>query len=226
MNGTGERRIVFTERERTCRVCFLFPPHPSISDKNELPANLYLIGPLRQGPRTFLILGRTLTAATLPRFIHLWANNFFPYPWLAPRTPTSLINKMATLNTMIASTLCLLSTHPLITGAERWPCLVHLVLYNRLTSGLALIDDFQDLMHECEKRIYSLVVYCRGRILRCKQKSVEYRLLDGKRVLRVLAGSQQTKKLEGDLKYWIRYSESGWIREWRWSTRWRRGSGE
>lgn len=160
---------------------------------------------------TFLILGRTLTASSLPRFMHLWANTFFPYPSLIPYTLISLSKHVETLDTMIASIISLLSTHPFRTGAEGWAHFVHQILHNRLTSGPALIQDFQDLIKGCEKKIYSIEGISQGTYVEMQRESLQSMgCRMGKRVLRMLAGRERTRRLEADLINWIVDTEK-WV---------------
>lgn len=181
---------------------------PSIlREKERLLPRLKSTTPCRPPlPRTttFLILGRILTASTLPGFINRWANTFFPYPSQVLDNLTSLINHMESFNHMVSIILYHLSSPPFITETQGRPCLVHTILNERLTSRFALIEDFQDLIQECEKRVYSCADIPQGTYVemqRGNQSSIGCEM--GMLVLRELARRERTRRFEADLKIWI-----------------------
>lgn len=109
--------------------------------------------------------------------------------------------------------LGLLSSHPFITETQGWPNFVHNVLYKRLTSGLALIDDFQNLIQECEKRIYSSVAIPQGTYVEMQREnrgSIGCRMAES--VLREFAGGKRTRILEAGLKDWD-WNTNKWVEE-------------
>lgn len=165
-------------------------------------------------PTTFIILGRILTASALPRFMHMWANTFFPYPSLIAHTLTSLTTHVGTVDTMIASITSLLSAQPFSTGAQGWAHFVHEILYKRLISGPALIQDFQDLIKGCEKKIYSTEgggILPQGTYVEMQTESIQsIGCRIGKRLLRMMAGRERTRRLEADLTNWIVDTEK-WV---------------
>lgn len=145
--------------------------------------------------------------------MNLWANTFFPYPSLVLHTLTSLTNSMEKLNDRISMILGLLSSHPFITETQGWPNFVHTVLYKRLTSGLALIDDFQNLIQECEKRIYSFVGIPQGTYVEMQREnrgSIGCWMAEW--VLREFAGGERTRILEAGLKNWD-WNTNKWVEE-------------
>lgn len=145
--------------------------------------------------------------------MHLWATTFFPYsPSLIPHTLTSLTTHVETVDAMIASITSLMSTDPFIgTRPQGWAHFVHHVLYKRLTSGPALIQDFQDLINGCEKKIYSIEGIAQGTYVEMQRESVQsIGCRIGKRVLRMLARRERTRRLEADLTNWIVDTEK-WV---------------
>lgn len=131
---------------------------------------------------------------------------------------------MGTVDTMIANITSLLSTPPFSStgsGPQGWAHFVHQVLYKRLISGSALIQDFQDLIKGCEKKIYYysteeggggvVQVPPQGTYVEMQtdsMHSIGCRI--GKRLLRMLAGREQTRRLEADLTNWIVDTEK-WV---------------
>lgn len=145
--------------------------------------------------------------------MHMWANAFFPYPSLIPHTLTSLTTHVGTVDAMIASITSLLSAQPFSTGAQGWAHFVHQVLYKRLISGPALVQDFQDLINGCEKKIYSIEggVLPQGTYVEMQTESIQsIGCRIGKRLLRMLAGRERTRRLEADLTNWIVDTEK-WV---------------
>lgn len=136
--------------------------------------------------------------------MYMWANTFFPYPSLIPHTLTSLTTHVGTVDAKIASITSLLSAQPFSKGAQGWPQFVHLNLHKCLISGSALIQDFQDLINGCEKKIYSIEggvqVLPQGTYIEMQTESIQsIGCRIGKRLLRMLAGRERTRRLDGDL---------------------------
>lgn len=200
---------------------FLFPPQRQKERERETKKSdpglnlnpLFRRRPLPK-PTTFIILGRILTASALPRFMHMWANTFFPDPSLIAHTLTSLTTHVGTVDTMIASITSLLSAQPFSTGAQGWAHFVHEILYKRLISGPALIQDFQDLIKGCEKKIYSIEgggILPQGTYVEMQTESIQsIGCRIGKRLLRMMAGRERTRRLEADLTNWIVDTEK-WV---------------
>lgn len=155
---------------------------------------------------------------------------------------------MGTVDTIIDSINSLLSSQPFSSteteteggGTPKgWAHLVYLVLYKRLQSGPALIQDFQDLIKGCEKKIYySLVdegggggggglgggvggeeVHVQvvslpppqGTYVEMQTESLQsIGCHIGKRLLRMLAAREWTRRLEADLTDWIVDTEK-WV---------------
>lgn len=136
---------------------------------------------------------------------------------------------MGTVDTIIGSISSLLSSQPFSStgGAQGWAHIVHQVLYKRLESGPALIQDFQVLINGCEKKIYSSVegssssggsrgvhvlpLPPQGTYVEMQTESIQsIGCRIGKRLLRMLAGRERTRRLEADLTNWIVDTEK-WV---------------
>lgn len=191
--------------------------------------------------------------------MHMWANIFFPEKLSPiPHTLTSLSTHLGTVDTIIGKISSLLSSQPFISkkGGQGWAHFVHQVLHKRFLSGSALIQDFQDLINGCEKKIY-YSIEGGGACWDCgaaasgggggggvvqAQAQAQAQVLPlpipttppppppqqgtyvemqteslqtigcriGKRLLRMLAGKERTRKLEADLTNWIADTEK-WV---------------
>lgn len=196
--------------------------------------------------------------------MHMWANIFFPEKLSPiPHTLTSLSTHLGTVDTIIGKISSLLSSQPFISrkGGQGWAHFVHQVLHKRFLSGSALIQDFQDLINGCEKKIYCSIEGGGaggagsgdggageasggdggggGGVQAQAQVQVQVLPLSipippppppqqgtyvemqteslqtigcriGKRLLRMLAGKERTRKLEADLTNWIVDTEK-WV---------------